>query len=90
MHQIAKFIVPFYFEGTQNAARRILDGVQALSESVSTLSSAVSPSVVNGSKTVSGWMADRIAPDYWRPNCDITNCHMCDKKFMPTSRYLSI
>ena len=71
--------------GTQNAARRLLDGVQALSESVSTISSAVSPSVVNGSKQVSGWMADRIAPDYWRPNCDITNCHLCDIKFSSTA-----
>ena len=60
--------------GTDNAARRLLDGVNSLSSTVSSLSSAAP------SKSVSAWMADRIAPSYWRPNADITNCHLCDKR----------
>lgn len=62
-------------QGTQNAARRVLDGVNSLSN---TVSSTLSSSTVPASKSVSGWMADQIAPDYWRPNCDITNCRLCD------------
>ena len=40
---------------------------------VSTLSSAPS-------KSVGGWLADKIAPNYWRPNSDITNCRLCDRR----------
>ena len=60
-------------QGTHNAARRLLDGVSSLSDTVTTLSTAPS-------RNVSGWMADRIAPAYWRPNAEITNCHLCDKR----------
>ena len=59
--------------GTHNAARRLLDGVTNLSSTVSEISSVPS-------KSVSGWLADRIAPSYWRPNADITNCHLCDRR----------
>ena len=59
--------------GTHNAARRLLDGVTTLSTTVSELSSAPT-------KNVSQWLADRVAPSYWRPNAEITNCHLCDKR----------
>ena len=59
--------------GTHNAARRLLDGVTTLSGTLSELSSAPS-------KNVSQWLADRVAPSYWRPNSEITNCHLCDKR----------
>ncbi len=59
--------------GTQNAARRLLDGLNSFGETVSGLSTVPS-------KSVSGWMADQIAPSYWRPNADITNCHLCDTR----------
>lgn len=61
------------FIGTHNAARRLLDGVSSLSTTVSSISTAPS-------RSVSGWLADRIAPSYWRPNADITNCHLCDRR----------
>jgi len=51
----------------------LLDGVTNLSSTVSEISSVPS-------KSVSGWLADRIAPSYWRPNADITNCHLCDRR----------
>ena len=56
--------------GTHNAARRLLDGVSVLSNTMSNLSSVPT-------KSVGGWVTDRIAPNYWRPNSDITNCHLC-------------
>ncbi len=65
-------------QGTHNAARRLLDGVNCLSSTVSAISTAPS-------RTLTGWVADRIAPTYWRPNADITNCHLCDKRFDGTN-----
>jgi zinc finger FYVE domain-containing protein 1 len=60
--------------GTQNAARRLLDGVSALTGTVSTLSSGPT-------KSVGHWVADKIAPDYWTPNASITNCDACRSAF---------
>ena len=71
--QLYEKYLQIVFIGTQNAARRLLDGVSVLSSTVSNLSSVPS-------KSVGGWVADRIAPNYWRPNCDITNCHSCDRR----------
>ena len=72
--------IAFAVLGTQNAARRVLDSVQVLSSTVSALSSS-SAVVGQTTKTVSGWMADKIAPDYWRPNHEITNCNSCGVNF---------
>jgi len=60
-------------QGTHNAARKLLDGVNCLSNTVSAISTVPS-------KSVSGWVADRIAPSYWRPNAEISNCQLCDKR----------
>lgn len=60
-------------QGTHNAARKLLDGVNCISSTVSAISTAPS-------KSVSGWVADRIAPSYWRPNADISNCQLCDRR----------
>jgi len=60
-------------QGTHNAARMLLDGVNCLSNTVSAISTVPS-------KSVSGWVADRIAPSYWRPNAEISNCQLCDKR----------
>jgi len=70
-------------QGTHNAARRVLDGVQVLSNTVSSLSGSTGSTAVVGqtTKTLSGWMADQIAPDYWRPNNEITNCNLCGINF---------
>lgn len=57
-----------------NTARRVLDGVTQLSEAVASVSALPS-------RAFSSWVADQIAPKYWRPNCDITNCHLCGMEF---------
>jgi hypothetical protein len=70
--KIAAFVMPFFIfkENTapldsSNAARRVLDGVKYVSETVSAYSA---PS----SRAVSDWIADQVAPDYWTPNSQIT------------------
>jgi zinc finger FYVE domain-containing protein 1 len=57
-----------------NTARRLLDGMATLSEAVAGVSKA--PSVA-----LSAWVADQIAPKYWRPNAQITHCHSCRTQF---------
>ena len=49
-------------QGTHNAARRVLDGVQVLSNTVSSLSGSTGSTAVVGqtTKTLSGWMADQV------------------------------
>jgi len=61
-------------QGTQNAARRLLDGVSAFSGSVSQVSGAPAVSIAR-------WAADQVAPSYWRPNADIISCHICSSRF---------
>jgi len=63
-------------QGTQNAARRILDSMTMISGTVSDVSSAPAA-------TLARWAADQVAPAYWRPNADIINCHTCNKRFEP-------
>ena len=50
-------------QGTHNAARRVLDGVQVLSNTVSSLSGSTGSTAVVGqtTKTLSGWMADQVS-----------------------------
>ena len=60
-------------QGTQNAARRILDSMTMISGTVSDVSSAPAASLAR-------WAADQVAPTYWRPNADIVNCHHCNKR----------
>ena len=60
-------------QGTQNAARRLLDSMTAISGTVSEVSSAPAASL-------SRWAADQVAPAYWRPNADIVNCNNCSKR----------
>lgn len=57
-----------------NTARRVLDGVTQLSEAVANVGSVPS-------RMFSSWVADQIAPKYWRPNCEITNCKLCGVEF---------
>lgn len=61
------FILPqgnTVLQGTQNAARRLLDSLNYASETVANLSA-------KPAKVVGNWMADQIAPDYWVPNANI-------------------
>lgn len=50
---------------TPNTAQRVLDGVSYFSE-------AVVGVVAQPSKIIGSYVADQIAPKYWRPNHEIT------------------
>ncbi|XP_063287134.1 zinc finger FYVE domain-containing protein 1-like isoform X2 [Pelobates fuscus] len=57
-----------------NAAQRLLDGVNVVIQSVTDYSS--------GPKSMmTAWLTDRVAPTYWRPNAEITDCHGCQRPF---------
>ena len=49
----------------QNAAQRVLDGVNYVVQSVSEYSTGPT-------KAVTAWLTDQVAPPYWRPNNQIT------------------
>lgn len=62
---------------SQNTAQRVIDGVSYLSEAVTNVS-------LQPTKMLSAWVADQVAPTYWRPNNEIKNCHKCQTPFGPT------
>ncbi|KAJ4445116.1 hypothetical protein ANN_06915 [Periplaneta americana] len=53
--------------GSQNAAQKVLDGVTYISEAVASVGSPPT-------RMLSSWVADQIAPKYWRPNHEIKLC----------------
>ncbi|XP_015605591.1 zinc finger FYVE domain-containing protein 1 isoform X1 [Cephus cinctus] len=61
---------------SQITAQRVLDGVSYISEAVSNIS-------LQPTKAVSAWVADQVAPTYWRPNHEIKHCHKCHALFGP-------
>ncbi|XP_021913704.1 zinc finger FYVE domain-containing protein 1-like isoform X2 [Zootermopsis nevadensis] len=63
--------------GSQNAAQKVLDGVTYISEAVASVGSPPT-------RMLSSWVADQIAPKYWRPNHEIKHCHSCNKWFATT------
>ncbi|KAM7399680.1 hypothetical protein PAMP_018928 [Pampus punctatissimus] len=63
-----------FLTNQQNAAQRVLDGMNFVIQSVSEYSTGPS-------KAVAAWLTDQVAPPYWRPNTDITACHACQKVF---------
>ncbi|XP_062895121.1 zinc finger FYVE domain-containing protein 1 [Mobula hypostoma] len=63
-----------FLKDNNNAARRLLDGVNFMAQSVSEFSA-------KPTKVVTAWLTDQIAPSYWRPNSQIINCHKCNKPF---------
>ena len=52
-------------QGTSNAARKLIDGMHFIADSVTSVSQ-------KPTKLISDWMTDQIAPDYWVPNSKIT------------------
>lgn len=62
----------------QNSAQKVIDSVAYLSEAVANVSS-------QPTKLLSSWVADQIAPKYWKPNQEIKNCICCQKWFPPAS-----
>lgn len=63
----------------QNAAQRVLDGMNFVIQSVSEYSTGPT-------KAVTAWLTDQVAPLYWRPNTEITACHSCQKVFEEAER----
>ncbi|KAK1900539.1 Zinc finger FYVE domain containing protein 1 [Dissostichus eleginoides] len=63
----------------QNAAQRVLDGMNYVIQSVSEYSTGPT-------KAVAAWVTDQVAPPYWRPNTEITACHGCRKVFEEAER----
>lgn len=61
-------------QAAQNAAQRVLDSVNYLTETVTTISA-------KPTKLVSEWVADQIAPNYWIPNSRILHCALCNNEF---------
>lgn len=53
--------------GSHNAARRLLDGINYVSESIAGVSA-------KPTKMVTDWVTDKIAPAYWVPNAEIKVC----------------
>ena len=65
------------FQGTQNAAQRVIDGLQYLTSTATSMTAGPTRQLGN-------WVADQIAPSYWIPNARITHCHGCETKFEET------
>jgi zinc finger FYVE domain-containing protein 1 len=59
---------------SHNLSRKIIDNVSYVSEAISSVSSK--PTML-----AKQWMADRVAPAYWVPNADISECHACRRPF---------
>lgn len=60
-------------QGTNNAARKVIDGFHYIADSITSVGS-------KPTKMISDWMNDRIAPEYWVPNSQISHCHQCSKE----------
>ncbi|XP_061137430.1 zinc finger FYVE domain-containing protein 1 isoform X1 [Syngnathus typhle] len=68
-----------FLSNHQNAAQRVLDGMNYVIQSVSEYSTGPT-------KAVTAWLTDQVAPPYWRPNTEITACHGCQKAFEEAER----
>ena len=53
-----------FLKDNNNAAQRLLDGMNFMAQAVSELS-------LGPTKAVTSWLTDQIAPAYWRPNSQI-------------------
>ncbi|XP_011504970.1 PREDICTED: zinc finger FYVE domain-containing protein 1-like [Ceratosolen solmsi marchali] len=62
---------------TQNTAQRVVDGVSYIKEAVASMS-------LQPTKALTAWVADQVAPTYWRPNNEIRQCNKCKVAFQPT------
>jgi len=67
-----------FLKDNNNAAQRLLDGMNFMAQSVSELS-------LGPTKAVTSWLTDQIAPAYWRPNSQIlVNSSCCREKLCIT------
>ncbi|BFZ06936.1 hypothetical protein BsWGS_09976 [Bradybaena similaris] len=65
---------PIAFDGTHNAARKVLEGFHYVADTVSSVSA-------RPAKYLAEWTADKINPSYWMPNSEIIKCHTCQLLF---------
>jgi len=65
------------FQGTQNAAQKVIDGIQYITSTAQSISA-------RPTRQLGSWVADQIAPSYWVPNSLITHCRLCETKFEDT------
>ncbi|XP_075232834.1 zinc finger FYVE domain-containing protein 1-like isoform X2 [Lycorma delicatula] len=63
-------------QNTHNSAQRVLDGMTYITDAVASVGS-------QPTRVVSSWVADQIAPKYWKPNNEIKHCCVCRKYFSP-------
>ncbi|XP_067637348.1 zinc finger FYVE domain-containing protein 1-like isoform X2 [Eurosta solidaginis] len=61
-------------KGPSHSAQMVLDTVSTLGDALPKLHP----------NTVTGWLADWVAPSYWKQNSEIINCHACKKNFERT------
>ncbi|TDG42344.1 hypothetical protein AWZ03_011232 [Drosophila navojoa] len=57
-----------------HSAQMVLDSVNSISEAFTNISAP-------WAKALSGMLADKVAPSYWRPNQEIIMCHACRRNF---------
>ncbi|XP_064556326.1 zinc finger FYVE domain-containing protein 1-like isoform X3 [Drosophila montana] len=60
-----------------HSAQMVLDSVNSISEAFTNISAP-------WTKAISGMLADKVAPSYWRPNQEIILCHACKRNFEKT------
>lgn len=65
-----------YGVSCQNSAQRVLDSVTAITEVVASVSATPT-------KALGSWVADQIAPKYWKPNPQVKMCAVCCILFTP-------
>ncbi|KAL4238677.1 Zinc finger FYVE domain-containing protein 1 [Mactra antiquata] len=66
--------------GTHNAARKLIDGISYVAESIGTVSA-------KPTKVMTDWMTDQIAPSYWVPNSKIKKCNNCEKRLTEEQKH---
>ncbi|EFN75234.1 Zinc finger FYVE domain-containing protein 1 [Harpegnathos saltator] len=59
---------------SNNTAQRVIDGVSYITEAVTNVS-------LQPTKALTAWVADQVAPSYWRSNNEIKHCHNCKTPF---------
>ncbi|CAG5126834.1 unnamed protein product [Candidula unifasciata] len=70
---------PIAFDGTHNAARKVLEGFHYVADTVSSVGAGPA-------KYLAEWTADKINPSYWMPNSEIIKCSKCQMFFDSTEQ----
>ena len=54
----------FMSRSATHSAQLVIDGVTYITDAVASVSA-------QPTKKIKSWVADKMAPTYWKPNCDI-------------------